>query len=84
MRKAVWISFSIALVLVNAIAEIGNYYTGIEIHMFLRIAIIFGVTMGTFVFTGSFALINAMDSEKPLAGTVRNTLGADRKKDPEP
>ena len=78
MRKAVWISFGIALVLVNAIAEIGYYYTGIEIHMFLRISIIFGVTMGTFVFTGSFALINAMDKERPLAGSARDTLGTDR------
>lgn len=81
MRKTVWISFGIALVLVNGIAEIGYYYTGIEIHMFLRVAIIFAVTMGAFVFSGTFALLNAMDSEKPLAGTVRDTLGADRKKD---
>lgn len=81
MRKTVWISFGIALVLVNGIAEIGYYFTGIEVHTFLRVAIIFGVTMGTFVFSGAFALINAMDEEKPLAGTVRDTLGADRKKD---
>ncbi len=80
MKKIVWISFGIALVLVNAIAEIGEYFTGIEIHMFLRIAIIIGITMGSFVLGGASVLINAMDQEKPLAGTVRDTLGADRKK----
>ena len=81
MRNAVWLSFGIALVLVNAIAEIGQYFTGIEIHMFLRISIIFGVTMGTFVFSGTFALISALDEEKPLAGSARDTLGTDRNRD---
>lgn len=80
MKKIVWISFGIALVLVNAIAIIGEYFTGIEIHMFLRIAIIFGITIGSFVLGGASVLINTMDKEKPLAGTVRDTLGADRKK----
>lgn len=80
MKKVVWLSFGIALVLVNLIAEAGEYFTGIEVHMFLRISIIFGVTMGAFVFGGASTLINAMDQEKPLAGTVRDTLGADRKK----
>ena len=37
MRKAVWTSFGIALILVNLIAEVGEYYTGIHVHMFLRI-----------------------------------------------
>ena len=80
MKKIVWISFGAALILVNAIAELGEYLTGIEIHLFLRIAIIVGITMGSFILGGASVLINAMDKEKPLAGTVRNTLGADRKK----
>ena len=80
MRKIVWLSFGIALVLVNLIAEVGEYYTGIEVHTLLRVSIIFGVTLGSFVFSGATVLINAMDQEKPLAGTVRDTLGADRKK----
>ena len=80
MKKTVWISFGIALILVNVIAEVGEYFTGIEIHTFLRIAIIFGVTIGAFIFGGAFSLINTIDQEKPLAGTVRDTLGADRKK----
>ena len=80
MKKIVWTSFGISLVLVNLIAEVGAYYTGIYIHMFFRIALIVGVTLGVSVLGGSFKLIEALDTEKPLAGTVRDTLGADRKK----
>ena len=48
MRKAVWTSFGIALILVNLIAEVGEYYTGIHVHMFLRIALIFRCNYGCF------------------------------------
>ena len=80
MRKAVWVSFGIALVFVNLIAEIGEYFTGIHIHMLLRIALILGVTMGAFVLSGAIALVHMMDEEVPLSGRVRDTLGADKKK----
>ncbi len=81
MRKVVWTSFGVALVLVNLIAEIGEFYTGIFVSMFLRIALIFGVTSVAMVFSGSIALVNNLEKEKPLSGHVRDTLGADRKKD---
>ena len=80
MRKAVWISFGIALIFVNLIAEIGEYFTGIHIHMLLRIALILGVTMGAFVLSGAIALVHMMDEEVPLSGRVRDTLSADKKK----
>ena len=80
LRNAVWISFGLALVLVNLIAEVGFYFSGIAVPMPLRIAIIIGVTAGAFVFQGSFLLIDKMSEEKPLSGHVRNTLGPDRKK----
>lgn len=80
MRNTVWIAFGIALVLVNVIAEVGNFYTGIQVHMFLRIAIILGVTFGAAIFRGSFILVSKMDEEKPLSGHVKDTLGPDGKK----
>ena len=80
MRNAVWISFGIALIFVNLIAEIGEYFTGILIHMLLRIAVILGVTMGAFVLSGAIALVHKMDEEVPLSGHVRDTLSADKKK----
>ena len=82
MRNAVWISFGIALVLVNVIAELGEYLTGIHVHMLLRIALILGVTMGAFVLSGAITLVNKMDEEVPLSGRVKDTLSTD-KKEPE-
>jgi hypothetical protein len=80
MKKIVWTAFGISFVLVNVIAEVGAFYTGIYIHMFFRIALIVGVTLGATVLGGTFKLIDVLDQEKPLAGTVKDTLGADRKK----
>ena len=80
MKKVVWTAFGISFALVNIIAEVGAYYTGIYIHMFFRIALIVGVTLGATVLGGTFKLIDVLDQEKPLAGTVKDTLGADRKK----
>ncbi|MBM89136.1 MAG: hypothetical protein CMQ41_12245 [Gammaproteobacteria bacterium] len=80
MQKAVWTSFGIALILVNIIAEVGEYYTGIHIHMLLRIALIVGVTVGTSVLAGATILVSKMDEEVSLSGNVKDTLGADRKK----
>ena len=80
MRTAVWSSFGISLVLVNLISEVGYYYTGIDVHMFLRISLVVGVTAGVSVIVGSFILVHKLEEEKPLSGHVRDTLGPDRKK----
>ena len=79
MKKIVWVTFGIALVLVNVIAEVGRYFTGIEVHMFLRIALIVGVTAGASVLGGAGILVSKLDEEKPLSGRARDTLGADRR-----
>lgn len=75
-----WITFGIALVLVNVIAEVGAYFTGIEIHQFLRIALIVGVTIGASILGGASILIGKLDNERSLSGNAKDTLGADRKK----
>ena len=80
MQKAIWTSFGIALVLVNVIAEVGEYYTGIHVHMLLRIALIVGGTIGASVLAGATILVSKMDEEVPLSGHVKDTLGADRRK----
>jgi len=84
VRNVVWITFAIALVLVNLIAEVGYRLSGIEIDMFLRISLIIGVTFGVTVLAGAAVLIRNLEGEKPLSGNARDTLGADRAKDPEP
>lgn len=70
MKKIVWTAFGVSLVLINVIAEIGYYYSGVYIHMFFRIALIVGVTVGVAVLGGTFKLIDALETEKPLSGTV--------------
>lgn len=79
MKKTVWICFGIALVLVNVIAEVGYYYTGIYVEMLLRISLIFGITMGVTILASSINLVQNLDKEKPLSGTVKDTLGPDRR-----
>lgn len=81
MRKIVWLVFGISFVLINVISEVGEYYTGIHIHMFLRIAFILGVTVGVSVLAGTMIMVNKLGEEKPLSGYVRDTLSADRKRD---
>lgn len=80
MRNIVWITCGIALVLVNIIAEVGERLTGIEVHMFLRISLVVGVTFGVTVLAGAGVLVSKLGDERSLSGNVRDTLGADRKK----
>lgn len=81
MRKIVWLVFGISFVLINVISEVGEYYTGIHIHMFLRISFILGVTVGVSILGGTLIMVNKLGEEKPLSGYVRDTLSADRKRD---
>jgi len=80
MKKTVWICFGIALVLVNVIAEVGYYFSGIYVDMLLRTTLVFGITMGVTILTTSFNLVQNLDKEKPLSGNVKDTLGPDRRK----
>lgn len=81
MRKIVWLVFGISFVLINVISEVGEYYTGIHIHMFLRISFILGVTVGVSILGGTLIMVNKLSEEKPRSGYVRDTLGPDRKRD---
>jgi NAD/NADP transhydrogenase beta subunit len=74
MKKAVWIAFGIALVLVNLFAWLAEQFSGLHIPMILRLALVLGITMGSIVFSGAFALINKLDEERPLTGHVNDSL----------
>lgn len=79
LNKTVWITFFVALVMVNVIAELVYYFTGFTIVMFFRITLVLGITVIASIFVGSIMLINKLENEKPLSGHARDTLGADRK-----
>jgi hypothetical protein len=72
----------VALITMIAIAEVGERITGIHIPWVMRLSIVLGVTVGYSFLKLTFNLITEMETEKPLAGTVRNTLGPDRKREP--
>jgi hypothetical protein len=78
-QKTVWICFGIALILVNVIAEVGERYTGVHIHMILRLSLVLGVTIGVTILAGSIRLVESLDEERPLSGKAKNTLGPDRR-----
>lgn len=78
MKKAVWLSFGISLVLVNLIAEAVDYFTGQEIIMFFRITLVLGITIIATIFSGASALIGKLDEERPLSGHANDSLGVDK------
>ena len=80
MKKAVWIAFGAAILGVNAAAEAVEYFTDTELVAYFRVMLIMGVLFIVMVFLGSYALVSAAEEEKPLAGSVNNTLGADKTK----
>jgi|GEM_PF-303147 hypothetical protein len=80
MKKIVWMTLGIALVLVNVAAELVFYFTGFTIVMIFRITLVLGITAIAAIFVGANLLIRVLEEEKPLSGHVRDTIGADRKK----
>ncbi len=78
MKKAVWISFFVALVVVNALAEAMDYFADVQVAMFYRLVFVLSITVVAAVFAGSVVLVDKLGQEKPLSGHVRDTLGEDR------
>ena len=78
MKKAVWITLIVSLVLVNLVAEAVFYFSETYINMFFRISLVMGITAIASIFTGAILLIGKLEEEKPLSGHVSDTLGADK------
>jgi hypothetical protein len=79
MKKAVWITLIVSLVLVNLVAEAVFYFSETYINMFFRISLVMGITAIASIFTGAILLIGKLEEEKPLSGHVSDTLGTDKK-----
>jgi hypothetical protein len=78
MATYVWKTCFVALITIIAIAEIGEYITGTHIPWVMRLSLVLGMTVGMTFLKSTLNLVTAMEGEKPLSGTVRNTLGPDR------
>jgi predicted PurR-regulated permease PerM len=74
MKKTVWISFFISLVLINLFAWLMQQYSGFTIPLVLRLVMVLGITFGTIVLAGAFALVSKFEEEKPLTGHVKDSL----------
>lgn len=71
MKKAVWISFFAALVVVNLLAEAMNYFAGVQVAMFYRLVFVLSVTVVAAVFAGSTLLVSKLGTERPMSGQFR-------------
>ena len=67
MKKAVWITFFTALILVNALAEAAYYFGGVQIAMFYRLTMVLGITLAATVFAGTALLVGKMSGERPVS-----------------
>jgi hypothetical protein len=71
MKKAVWITFFVALVLVNLGAWIAAQFTGFTIGIMFRLVLVLSITVVASVFVGANLLIKVLERERPLTGPGR-------------
>ncbi len=67
MRKTVWITFFVALVAVNVLAEAAHWFGDVRIPMFYRLTMVLGITVAASVFAGTALLIGKMSGERPAS-----------------
>ena len=58
MKKAVWITLIVSLIVVNIAAELVGYYTRFEIIQLYRITLVLGFTVVAAIFSGAMLLIS--------------------------
>ncbi|MEX1197614.1 MAG: hypothetical protein WEB57_07125 [Pseudohongiellaceae bacterium] len=66
MKKAVWTAFLVALVVINGLAWLVDYFTGLHIPLPYRLTVVLSITFITLVFAGAAALVSQADTEIPL------------------
>ena len=71
MKKAVWISFFVALVVVNLAAEAANYFAGVQVDMLYRLTLVLSITVVAAIFAGSSILVGKLGAERPMSGQFR-------------
>ena len=71
MKKAVWISFFVALVVVNVLAEAMNYFADVQVAMFYRLTFVLSITVVATIFAGTTLLVSKLGAERPLSGQFR-------------
>jgi fatty acid desaturase len=80
MKKRIWITLILALVIINGLAELVTLYSGLFFPYILRVTLVLGIVMIVMVFTGAYQLISTIEEEKPLGGDAITTVGKATKK----
>lgn len=75
MKKIVWITLILTLVIINGLAELVTLYSGLFFPYILRVTLVLGILMIVMVFTGAYQLISTIEEEKPLGGEANTTVG---------
>lgn len=70
MRKAVWLTLLIALVIVNGLAMLAEAYSGLVIPLPYRLVIVFAITLVSLIFTGAWQLMRGAESEQATPGEL--------------
>jgi hypothetical protein len=66
MKKAVWTAFLAGLVIINGLAWLVEYFTGLHIPLPYRLTVVLSITFITLIFAGAAALVSQADTEIPL------------------
>lgn len=72
MKKAVWTAFLIALVVINGLAWLVEYFAGLYIPVPYRLTVVLSITFITLVFAGAATLVSRADTEIPLTRHDKN------------
>lgn len=64
MKKTIWLTLLIALIVVNGLAMAAEAYSGIVIPLPYRLVIVLAISLVSLVFTGAWQLMRGAESEQ--------------------
>ena len=67
MKKTIWLTLFIALIVVNALAMAAEAYGALVIPIPYRLAIVLAISLVTLVFCGAWQLMRGAESEVPAS-----------------
>lgn len=64
MKKTIWLTLLIALIVVNGLAMAAEAYSGIVTPLPYRLVIVLAISLVSLVFTGAWQLMRGAESEQ--------------------
>jgi len=69
MKKVIWLTLLIAVIVVNGLAMAAEAFSGITIPLPYRLAIVLAICLVTLVFTSAWQLMRGAESETPSSSS---------------